>query len=68
MEKKRVKQIIEDISKFTYEKSDKYISVTEWANGDGVDIDYDGKLIQLSYDILDGINYLVKVLRYENFD
>ena len=37
MEKKRVKQITENVSKFTYEKNDKYISVTEWANGDGID-------------------------------
>lgn len=68
MDKQKVKQVTERLSKFTYNKKDDYITVTEWANGEGVDIDNNGTLLQLSYDVLDGINYLIQVLRYENFD
>lgn len=64
---KKVKQITEDLSKFSYYENAKnqYITVTEWANGEGVDVDINGQLHSLSYEILDGINYLVQVLRYE---
>lgn len=68
VEIKKVKQITENLSKFSYyENADesKYITITEWANGEGIDIDINGQLHSLSYDILDGINYLVQVLRYE---
>lgn len=64
---KKVKQITENLSKFSYctDNANKYITVTEWANDEGIDIDINGQLHSLHYDILDGINYLVQVLRYE---
>lgn len=67
VEIKKVKQITENLSKFSYYKDDdnKYITVTEWANNEGIDIDINGQLHSLNYDILDGINYLVQILRYE---
>lgn len=46
-------------------KDDDYITVTEWANDRGWDIDLNGKLIQLGYEELEAINYLTKVLIYE---
>lgn len=46
-------------------KDDDYITVTEWANGEGWDIDLNGKLMQLGYEELEAINYLTKVLTYE---
>lgn len=46
-------------------KDDDYITVTEWANGEGWDIDLNGRLMQLGYEELEAINYLTKVLTYE---
>lgn len=43
-------------------KAGDFIEVTEWANGDGWDIDIKGKLIQLTYGELDAINFLTKIL------
>lgn len=42
-----------------------YITVTEWSNGEGYDIDLNGKLIQLHYTDIDAINYLTKYLEYD---
>lgn len=36
------------------------------ANGEGYDIDINGKLISLSNDELEAINYLTLVMRFEN--
>ena len=54
------------MNKYSYvAKEDDYIVVTEWANGEGWDIDLNGKLIQLHDTELEAINYLIQVLRYE---
>ena len=67
MEVTKVSQITDDLKKYTYEGKDSdYITLTEWANGEGYDIDINGKLIALSDNELDAINYLALVMRFEN--
>lgn len=66
MERKNVKTVCDSFSKYSYIAKDRdYIAVTEWANGEGWDIDLNGKLIQLHNTELDAINYLTQVLMYE---
>ena len=66
MEMTKVNQITDDLKKYTYSgKESDYITLTEWANGEGYDIDINGKLITLSDSELDAINYLVLVMRFE---
>ena len=66
MERKNLKSVSDDLNKYSYvAKEDDYIVVTEWANGEGWDIDLNGKLIQLHDTELEAINYLIQVLRYE---
>ena len=67
MEVTKVSQITDDLKKYTYGgKYSDYITLTEWANGEGYDIDINGKLISLSDNELEAINYLVLVMRFEN--
>ena len=66
MERKNLKSVSDDLNKYSYvAKEGDYIIVTEWAGGDGWDIDLNGKLIQLHDTELEAINYLIQVLRYE---
>ena len=66
MERKNLKSVSDNLNKYSYvAKEDDYIVVTEWANGEGWDIDLNGKLIQLHDTELEAINYLIQVLRYE---
>ena len=66
MERKNLKSVSDDLNKYSYvAKEDDYIAITEWANGEGWDIDLNGKLIQLHDTELEAINYLIQVLRYE---
>lgn len=66
MERKNLKSVSDNLSKYSYvAKEDDYIAVTEWANGEGWDIDLNGKLIQLHDTELEAINYLTQVLMYE---
>ena len=66
MEIKNLKSISDDLNKYSYvAKKGDYITVTEWANGEGWDIDLNGKLIQLHDTELAAINYLTQVLMYE---
>ena len=39
-------------------KESDYISVTEWSNGEGWDIDLNDKMISISRGMLDAINFL----------
>ena len=49
MEVTKVSQITDDLKKYTYGGKDSdYITLTEWANGEGYDIDINCKLISLS--------------------
>ena len=67
MEITKVNQITDDLKKDTYSgKESDYITLTEWANGEGYDIDINGKLITLSDSELEAINYLTLALRYRN--
>ena len=62
----KVNQITDSLKKYTYGGKDSdYITITKWANGDGYDIDINGKLLSLSDSELDAINYLVLVMRFE---
>lgn len=66
MERKNLKSISDNLNKYSYVvKESDYITVTEWANGEGWDIDLNGKLIQLHDTELAAINYLTQVLMYE---
>lgn len=67
MEVTKVNQITDSLRKYTYSgKESDYITLTEWANGEGYDIDINGKLITLSDSELEAINYLTLALRYKN--
>lgn len=67
MEVMKVSQITDSLRKYTYGGKDSdYITLTRWANEDGYDIDINGKLIALSDNELDAINYLTLVMRFEN--
>ena len=67
MEVTKVNQITDNLKKYTYSGKDSdYITLTEWANGEGYDIDINGKLITLSDSELEAINYLTLTLRYRN--
>ena len=67
MEITKVNQITDNLKKYTYSGKDSdYITLTEWANGEGYDIDINGKLITLSDNELEAINYLILALRYKN--
>ena len=67
MEMTKVNQITDSLKKYTYSGKDSdYITITEWANGEGYDIDINGKLITLSDSELETINYLTLALRYKN--
>lgn len=67
MEVTKVNQITDNLKKYTYSGKDSdYITLTEWSNGEGYDIDINGKLITLSDDELEAINYLTLALRYKN--
>lgn len=66
MERKNLKSVSDKLSKYSYVAKDSdYITITEWANGEGWDIDLNGKLIQLHDTELEAINYLTQVLMYE---
>ena len=66
MERKNLKSISDNLNKYSYvAKEGDYITITEWSNGEGWDIDLNGKLIQLHDTELEAINYLTQVLRYE---
>lgn len=67
MKMTKVDQITDSLKKYTYSGKDSdYITITEWANKDGYDIDINGKLITLSNDELEAINYLILAMRFEN--
>lgn len=65
MEIKKVNNIYSELKKFDdCRKDGDYISITEWANGEGYDIDLNGKLISLHELELEAINYLTRTLIY----
>ncbi len=67
MKMTKVNQITDSLKKYTYSGKDSdFITITEWANGDGYDIAINDKLIALSDSELEAINYLILALRYKD--
>lgn len=64
MEVKSLKSVNCPMSKFLANSKD-YITITEWANGEGWDISIDDRLFSLHYDELAAINYLTAFLQYD---
>lgn len=63
MESYKLNSIRENLRKFDYlAKEHDYIEVTEWRNGEGWNIDLNGKAIQLTDGQLKAINYLTQTL------
>ena len=52
------------MSKFLANSKD-YITITEWANGEGWDISIGDRLFSLNWDELAAINYLTAFLQYD---
>ena len=63
------KSVHDDLKKYDYLSKDSgYVEVTEWVNGEGIDVTIESdntKLISLTYGELNAINYLQNALRYE---
>lgn len=63
------KSVHDDLKKYDHLSKDSgYVEVTEWVNGEGIDVSIESgstKLISLTYGELDAINHLQNVLRYE---
>lgn len=71
MEISKRKSVLENLKKFSpFFKEDDIIEITEWSNGEGYDIiiceNNSNKSISLHLDELEAINYLIKVLEYED--
>jgi hypothetical protein len=70
MEITKRNSINDKLKKYTYSGDENdVIEITEWANGDGVDIAIakmsgDNRIFSLSYDELDAIDYLIKTMKY----
>ena len=65
MEYKKRKSVSDSLRKYTFSTNDNdYITVTEWENEEGYDIDLNGKLFSLGAEELKAINYLVTTLYY----
>ena len=71
MELANRKSISDSLKIYTFiDNEDDFIEVTEWTNGEGIDIIIsrvkgDSKMISLHYDELEAINYLSKSLVYK---
>lgn len=72
MEIENRKSIWDKLRIYTFvDDDDAFIEVTEWANGEGIDITIsrvkgDSKMMSLSYEELEAINYLSKSLMYKS--
>jgi len=63
MEIKNRQSVFADLTKFCHlAQDDDFIEVTEWVNGEGVDITFKNGVIQLTYGQLTAIECLVRVL------
>ena len=59
--------VFDDLNKYDYlATKDSSIQVTEWSNEEGWDIVIDNNIISLTFGQLDAINYLTKVLEYND--
>ncbi len=67
MEFERRKSVHDDLRKYDHlAKNNDFIEVTEWTNGEGIDIFINDSAIKLTYGELEAINYLCKSLIYQN--
>lgn len=68
MQIRKVKQIFDDLSKYCiFAHKDDFITVTEWANGEGYDIDIGGrkdKQFSLTSGELEAIVFLTQTLEH----
>lgn len=61
------KSVHDDLKKYDYlSKDNDFIIVTEWTNGEGIDVTINDTLIPLTYGQLEAIYYLQNALRYNN--
>lgn len=69
MEFNKRKTVFDNLNKYDYicDKDD-FIEVTEWTNGEGYDISFKNRTIQLTTGELDAIKYLVDSLQFHKFD
>ena len=60
------KSVHDDLKKYDYlAKDNEYIDVTEWVNGEGIDVTInDNTLISLTYGQLEAIYHLQNALKY----
>lgn len=67
MEIKNRNSVSDDLNKYDYlAKKDDFIQITEWTNEEGWDITINDNTISLTSGQLDAINYLTKVLEYDD--
>lgn len=67
MEIKNRNSVSDDLNKYDYlAKKDDFIQITEWINKEGWDITINDNTISLTSGQLDAINYLTKVLEYND--
>lgn len=65
VEKKNLKSVSCSLKNFVFSKTNNYITVTEWANGEGWDISIGDRLISLHNGELAAINYLTAMIDYD---
>lgn len=67
MEIKNRNSVFDDLNKYDYlAKKDDFIQITEWTNKEGWDITINDNIISLTSGQLEAINYLTKVLEYND--
>lgn len=67
MTRKDRKSVNDDLNKYDFlAKKDDFIEVAEWINGEGWDISINDRQFHLTHGQLEAINYLTKVLEYED--
>lgn len=58
--------IYDDLKKYCmFAKENDFIEITEWTNGEGWDVNLNGKLIQLTYGEYRAIEHLINSLEFK---
>ena len=67
MKIKNRNSVSDDLNKYDYlATKDSFIQITEWSNKEGWDITINDNTISLTSGQLEAINYLIKVLEYND--
>lgn len=67
MEQYNKKSVSDDLKKYDHlAKDSDFIEITEWYNGEGIDIAINERLFSLTHGQLEAINYLYKSLDYND--